>query len=188
MPENKASVLQRRLADEAATIAAGIDIGAALEGQGIVFLYGEMGAGKTTFCRGILRQYGYQGAVKSPTYTLVEPYNLPQHSIFHFDLFRLTDGEELYYLGIEDYFSSPSICLIEWPEKGAEFLPSCDLKININNHRQTIEKNGKTCSKSGASGISEGRIMEISAHTDYGNEIINKISAVFETVKNRDPD
>ncbi|MBD3647152.1 MAG: tRNA (adenosine(37)-N6)-threonylcarbamoyltransferase complex ATPase subunit type 1 TsaE [Pseudomonadales bacterium] len=92
---------------------------------------GELGAGKTTLCRGIRRGLGIEGAVKSPTFTLVEPYETPTLRIFHFDLYRLEDPEELEYIGVDDYFGDDCRCLIEWPERGEGYLPACDLGIRL---------------------------------------------------------
>lgn len=97
----------------------------------IIFLRGDLGAGKTTLVRGILRGLGYEGRVKSPTYTLVEPYQVKQQQIFHFDLYRLNDPQELIYIGIEDYCRKDAICIIEWPEKAFALLPVPSLVIEI---------------------------------------------------------
>lgn len=119
------------LADEEAMTAFGARIAETTKGHGLIFLEGNLGMGKTTLSRGIIRGLGHVGAVKSPTFTLVEPYEIGDIRAFHFDLYRLVDPEELEFLGIRDYFEDDALCLIEWPDKGAGFLPKADLTITI---------------------------------------------------------
>lgn len=98
---------------------------------GRIFLSGDLGAGKTTLTRGLVRGYGIEGAVKSPTYTLVEPYEQPGCNLYHFDLYRLADPEEVEFLGVGEYFDEANLCVIEWAEKGKGYLPAADLEISL---------------------------------------------------------
>lgn len=115
----------------------------------LVFLQGDLGSGKTTLVRGYLRAAGYAGTVKSPTYNIVEEYTLAGNKIYHFDLYRLNDPEELEYLGISDYFKQDSVCFIEWPDKGEGFLPKPDAVITL-----SVEGNGRVADIQQISGIS----------------------------------
>lgn len=119
------------LTDETATLDLGKKLAQVCTCPCIIFLEGELGAGKTTLVRGFLRGFGYEGVVKSPTYTFVEPYELKQCWIFHFDLYRLQTVRELEPIGIQDYFSPNAICLLEWPERATGLLPKADLLCTI---------------------------------------------------------
>jgi len=119
----------------------------------VIFLNGDLGTGKTTFVRGFLRALNYEGVVKSPTYTLVEPYDLTDFSVYHFDLYRLADPEEIEYAGGRDYFDGETISLIEWPEKAQGFLPDPDLVMSLEY-------------------ADSGRNIEVSAGTERGKKVM----------------
>ena len=129
----------------------------AIKTGAIIFLYGPLGAGKTTFTRGFLRALGYAGKVKSPTFTLVEPYDLAGRALFHFDFYRLEDAHELEEIGIREYFSDAAICLIEWPEKGFPLLPEPDLACYI-------------------AFADKGRDVRLEAHTERGKKIMDEMA------------
>jgi len=131
---------QQNITEEVETLQIAAKLANNLASGMIIYLHGPLGAGKTTFTRGFLRALGLLEKVKSPTYTLIESYEINQKKIFHFDLYRLRDAEELIYIGVKDYFTSDSICLIEWPEKGGTFLPKPDLDcyIDMRGNARTI--------------------------------------------------
>lgn len=133
-------VVQKFLADTEATEQFGRQLAAFLlartEPVVSVWLEGDLGAGKTCLTRSCLRAMGHNGAVKSPTYTLVEPYNIAGRTIYHFDLYRLADPEELEFLGIRDYFASGDICIIEWPQRAGTLLPPPDLRLQLLREQQ----------------------------------------------------
>ena len=145
------------LPDEAASLAAGSAVGRALTSGAVVFLMGELGAGKTTFTRGALRALGHAGSARSPTYTLCEPYDLSDSMQFcHLDLYRLSNPEELEFLGIRDYVASGAILFIEWPSKGEGWLPTPDLTVAL------VESNS-------------GRELKITALTDNGEGVLTRM-------------
>ncbi len=123
--------LQWLLADEQQMVAFGRQLGLAARPEASIYLRGNLGMGKTTLCRGVVQSFGHTGVVKSPTYTLVEPYDFGDELVYHFDLYRLGDPEELEYLGIRDYFALPALRLIEWPDRGEGLLPEADLELQI---------------------------------------------------------
>ena len=146
------------LPDEAATVTMGQRLGLACMGGAVVYLAGTLGAGKTTLTRGVLQAFGHSGAVKSPTYTLVEMYELAEQTVYHFDLYRLADPEELEYMGIRDYFSKHNLLVVEWPSRGEGFLPGPDLSAEV-------------------SVIGEGRQITIRAHSSLGTQILQRLNA-----------
>lgn len=152
MPDHNDSRIVLSLADENATIALAQRIAARLKPGMVIYLHGDLGAGKTTLVRGILHALGYAGRVKSPTYTLVEPYHVNGLDLRHFDLYRLHDEDEWEAAGFRDEFDSHNIFFIEWPEKAQEFIPAADLKVSLEilpqGRRATIQGNtlmGREC-------------------------------------------
>lgn len=133
------------------------DLAKAVAGGAIVYLYGQLGAGKTTLVRGILRSMGYEGKVKSPTYTIVEPYEIGPVTVYHFDLYRLNTPDELEQIGMADYAGPASICLIEWPEKGFPLLPAPDLACYIEMKEQ-------------------GRVLRLESQTARGDAILKQLA------------
>jgi tRNA threonylcarbamoyladenosine biosynthesis protein TsaE len=144
------------LNEESATEELAAKFAAQCKQRTVIFLNGDLGAGKTTFSRGFLQGLGYHGRVKSPTYTIVEPYEIDNWRVFHFDLYRLSDPEELEYIGIRDYFEQDCLCLIEWPDKGVGLFAAADLEISI-------EFSGT------------GRKLMIEPKSDYGRDILTAI-------------
>jgi tRNA threonylcarbamoyladenosine biosynthesis protein TsaE len=149
-----------RLENEQATVDMGSKLASAMTSGAVLFLHGDLGAGKTTLSRGLIQGLGHSGNVKSPTYTLVEPYELAPLSAYHFDLYRLADPEELEFMGFRDYFNEQAVCIIEWPEKGQDFLPSADLELYLTY-------------------ADEQREIDIRALSLKGQDIIKKIKELY---------
>ncbi|MCY4150553.1 MAG: tRNA (adenosine(37)-N6)-threonylcarbamoyltransferase complex ATPase subunit type 1 TsaE [Gammaproteobacteria bacterium] len=123
--------LSHRIDDESSMLAFGEALSGKIEPGEVVYLIGELGAGKTTLARGILSGLGYQENVVSPTYTLIEPYAASDHDIYHLDLYRLNSEDEIENLGLRDLLDGNAVCLIEWPDKFTTSLPSPSLTIHI---------------------------------------------------------
>jgi tRNA threonylcarbamoyladenosine biosynthesis protein TsaE len=120
-------------------------VAACVAGGLTLFLFGDLGAGKTTLTRGLLRALGIGATVKSPTYTLVEPYRAEGANIYHFDLYRLKDPAELEYAGFREYFAPGNLCIVEWPAHGAGILPEPDIEIHftyLNERHRAVELRG----------------------------------------------
>lgn len=150
------------LPDEAATLALGARLAGVLRPGMTVYLSGDLGAGKTTLTRGLLRSLGYAGRVKSPTYTLVELYEIPRLNLYHFDLYRFADPVEWAEAGFREYFNTDSVCLVEWPEKAAGLLPEPDLTVRLEI-------------------LDEGRAVSVAAATEAGRRCIEALKSSSNT-------
>ncbi|NQD38953.1 tRNA (adenosine(37)-N6)-threonylcarbamoyltransferase complex ATPase subunit type 1 TsaE [Permianibacter sp. IMCC34836] len=150
------------LPDEAATEQIGALIAPHLRGGEVLTLSGDLGAGKTTLVRGLLRALGHQGAVKSPTYTLVESYRLPAFELHHFDLYRLAEAGELEFLGLDEFLHPGAVCLFEWPERGAGVLPP-GLSISL--------------AREGS-----GRRLQVSANGPLAQELVKKLDLSMKSI------
>ena len=156
-PVNPSPSRRFDLADEAATLALGSEIARVLQPGVCIHLAGDLGAGKTTLSRGILRGLGFEGRVKSPTYTLVELYVISTLNLYHFDFYRFNEPEEWNDAGFRDLFNGTNICLVEWPEKAGELLPPPDLMIHL------------------APTLAMGREASIAAHTSRGQTLLQTL-------------
>ncbi len=152
-------MLNIELADADATVDWGRRLGLAAAAGGVVYLQGDLGAGKTTLTRGVLRAFGHAGAVKSPTYTLVEPYHFDGINVYHFDLYRLIDPEELELIGVRDYFTEQALVLVEWPSRGEPLLPAPDMTL----HLQPAD-------------AGHGRLLCVQAHSPTGQRWLTQMT------------
>ena len=124
--------LRLEISDAAGTEALGAALATSVDAGGLLIgLHGELGSGKTTFARGFLRRFGVEGPIRSPTYTLIEPYDVGGRAAYHLDLYRLTDPQELELIGIRDLLTGAALVLVEWPERGGTLLPRPDLAIRL---------------------------------------------------------
>ena len=117
--------------DEAATLRLGAALSRGVAPGRVLYLSGDLGAGKTTLVRGLLRPLGYSGRVKSPTYSLVELYSLSSLNLYHFDFYRFHDRAEWLNSGFRDYFNPETACVVEWPERAEGLLPLPDLEVKL---------------------------------------------------------
>jgi tRNA threonylcarbamoyladenosine biosynthesis protein TsaE len=154
MPHN----ITLNLADEAATLNLGARLATSLDLGMTVYLFGDLGAGKTTLVRGLLLAAGHQGRVKSPTYNLVESYVISNKLFYHFDLYRFNDDQEWEAAGFRDYFNANTICLVEWPEKAGNLIPDADIEIHIEPNQS-------------------GRTITLQSNTEIGTQCLNRFSA-----------
>jgi tRNA threonylcarbamoyladenosine biosynthesis protein TsaE len=148
--------LTRFLAAATDTLALGAALAPGLQPGMVIYLCGDLGSGKTTLARGILRALGVTESIKSPTFTLVEPYTISSLYLYHFDFYRFTRSDEWVDAGLREYFNSESVCLIEWPEKAGGELPAPDLRIEID-----ID--------------GSGRSVTIMAHTEAGRHCLMRV-------------
>ncbi len=153
--------------DEASMLAFGQQLACLSHSPMVIFLSGELGAGKTTLVRGLLQGFGHHGNVKSPTYTIVEPYEFAQQQndvkqVFHFDLYRLNDPQELEALGLRDYLNVDAVCIFEWPERGKHLLPQADLACHIEY-------------------AMPGRTLMFSAQSPHGEQVLQALASSEET-------
>lgn len=144
------------LPDEEATFAMGRRLAKACHNATIIYLYGDIGTGKSSFCRAFIQALGYSGKVKSPTYTLVEPYVMNPLTVYHFDLYRLSHPVELECIGIRDYFIQNALCLVEWARNGLGVLPAADIALTLRFHQH-------------------GRIAQMQSLSTYGSQLIEYI-------------
>lgn len=150
------------LADEAETDRFGAALAAGLHASLVIHLIGDLGAGKTTVVRGCLRALGHTGKVKSPTYTLVEPYTVSRLDLYHFDFYRFNAPEEYLDAGLDEYFSSAGVCMVEWPDKAAPYVAKPDVEVRLD-------------------AADFGRRCRVSALTEAGQQCVIKMKSELLT-------
>jgi tRNA threonylcarbamoyladenosine biosynthesis protein TsaE len=160
------------LADEAATMQFGEQLARAIEPNLTIFLEGNLGAGKTTMVRGLLRGLGFTGKVKSPTYTLLESYEIEVENgliltINHFDLYRFNDEEEWEAAGFREAFNTQSVCLIEWPEKASHCLPNPDVEVKLDMQAKSVSQ-------------VMGRRVKVTGFSTRGKDVCKQLHSYFE--------
>jgi len=151
-------MLEVFLADEEATLQLGAQLAACLSESILIYLSGDLGAGKTTLTRAMLRALGISDHIKSPTFSMVECYERDKQPLYHIDLYRLTNPEELEYLGLQDLMGTNAIIMIEWPERAGDYLPKADVHCYLSFHK-------------------EGRLLKMEPNSDQGKKILEKVKA-----------
>lgn len=159
--DDSGCTLAAHLQSDADTLAAGAALAPALAPGLVIYLIGDLGAGKTTLVRGVLRALGYDEKVKSPTYTLIEPYIVSRLHLYHFDFYRFTAPEEFLDAGLDEYYAGNGVCMVEWPDKAAPYLVAADMDVNL-----TVE--------------GTGRLLELTAKTEAGRLCASTMRANLE--------
>jgi tRNA threonylcarbamoyladenosine biosynthesis protein TsaE len=147
------------LAQEQDTRQLGVQLAVACPPDLVIYLHGDLGTGKTTLVRAMLQALGYEGAVRSPTYTLIEPYEMGGRRVFHLDLYRLADPGELEYLGLRDLLEGEALLLVEWPSRGEGMLPPADLELSLQ-----------------YAGM--GRAVELTSHNERGEAVLERLAGL----------
>jgi len=172
-------MFERYFATEADMQAWASSIVASFAGVGVCYLVGNLGVGKTSFCRAMIRALGHDGAVKSPTYTLLEQYDLGDMTVCHFDLYRLADPEEFYFLGVDELLGDGDLWLVEWPEKGGDLLPPADVVVELSYPTgKSLKGEGYALTDGSDSTAPHGRCMVLKSVSPRGENLINALNAL----------
>lgn len=159
--DDSGSRFAAHLGDEFDTEKVGAALAAGLVAGLVIYLEGNLGAGKTTLVRGTLRALGYEGKVKSPTYTLIEPYTVSRLELYHFDFYRFNAPEEYLEAGLDEYFSGQGACLVEWPAKAEPYIANADIEVRL------IVRN-------------PGRTIEVTALTETGRKCVQNMMSILQ--------